>query len=114
MQALEHTHIKYRLPAIYRSCETSTPELKLVESLSSISLMVSAQDVRPSPLSLPGTLAVAQSKVAAKTGGAKYQWEIMRSMGLSDEQIKDFSSPAHWLTYFPPLAMVGSLHSLSL
>lgn len=50
-----------------------------------------------------------QSKVAAKTGGAKFQWEIMRSMGLSDEQIKDFASPAHWLTYFPPIAMVGAL-----
>ncbi|XP_063236573.1 leucine--tRNA ligase, cytoplasmic [Bacillus rossius redtenbacheri] len=46
-----------------------------------------------------------KSKAVAKAGGAKYQWEIMRSLGLSDDEIRKFASPHHWLEYFPPLAM---------
>lgn len=41
----------------------------------------------------------------AKTGTAKYQWQIMQSLGLADEEIKNFADPAHWLEYFPPLAI---------
>ena len=26
----------------------------------------------------------------AKTGGAKFQWEIMRSLGLKDDEIKEY------------------------
>lgn len=46
-----------------------------------------------------------QSKAVAKTGSAKYQWQIMQSLGLTDEEIKKFADPAHWLDYFPPLAI---------
>lgn len=46
-----------------------------------------------------------KSKVAAKTGGMKYQWQIMRSIGIADEEIGQFQDPQHWLTYFPPLAI---------
>uniref|UniRef100_A0ACD5VVK4 Uncharacterized protein n=1 Tax=Avena sativa TaxID=4498 RepID=A0ACD5VVK4_AVESA len=45
-----------------------------------------------------------KSKAAAKTGLQKFQWEIMRGFGLSDEEIAKFQDPSHWLTYFPPLA----------
>lgn len=45
-----------------------------------------------------------KSKAVAKTGAAKYQWQIMQSLGLADEDIKKFADPAHWLEYFPPLA----------
>ena len=45
-----------------------------------------------------------KSKVAAKGGGATYQWTIMKGLGLSDEEIKKFADPHHWLDYFPPLA----------
>ena len=31
-----------------------------------------------------------KSKVVAKTGGVKYQWEIMQNIGLSDEEIKKY------------------------
>ncbi len=41
----------------------------------------------------------------AKTGGAKYQWDIMRSLGFDDAQIVDFTDAAHWLAYFPPATM---------
>jgi len=44
------------------------------------------------------------SKVAAKTGGVKHQWHIMRMMGISDEEIPKFADPLYWLQYFPPYA----------
>ncbi|XP_030428570.1 leucine--tRNA ligase, cytoplasmic isoform X1 [Gopherus evgoodei] len=46
-----------------------------------------------------------KSKAAAKTGSCKYQWGIMKSLGLSDEEIVKFSEAEHWLDYFPPLAL---------
>lgn len=45
-----------------------------------------------------------KSKVKAKTGGLKYQWQIMSAMGFTDDEIKPFCDPMHWLTYFPPKA----------
>lgn len=46
-----------------------------------------------------------KSKAVAKAGGAKYQWQIMQSLGLNDEEIKKFADTDHWLDYFPPLAI---------
>ncbi|KEP61492.1 UNVERIFIED_CONTAM: leucyl-tRNA synthetase [Hammondia hammondi] len=45
-----------------------------------------------------------KSKVAAKTGNAKTQWEIMRGMGIPEAEIASFADAQHWLRYFPPLA----------
>ncbi|EER92418.1 hypothetical protein BDA96_01G434100 [Sorghum bicolor] len=45
-----------------------------------------------------------KSKATAKAGAQKYQWEIMKSFGLDDEEIARFQDPYHWLTHFPPLA----------
>ncbi|XP_033208531.1 leucine--tRNA ligase, cytoplasmic isoform X2 [Belonocnema kinseyi] len=46
-----------------------------------------------------------KSKAVAKAGGAKYQWQIMQSLGLADEEIKKFADENYWLDYFPPRAM---------
>ncbi|KAM3925797.1 leucine--tRNA ligase, cytoplasmic [Leptodactylus fuscus] len=46
-----------------------------------------------------------KSKAAAKSGSSKYQWGIMKSLGLTDEEIAGFSEAEHWLGYFPPLAL---------
>ncbi|XP_055972655.1 leucine--tRNA ligase, cytoplasmic isoform X1 [Sorex fumeus] len=46
-----------------------------------------------------------KSKAVAKAGSSKYQWCIMKSLGLSDEEIVKFSEAEHWLDYFPPLAI---------
>ncbi|KAB0363631.1 hypothetical protein FD754_007787 [Muntiacus muntjak] len=46
-----------------------------------------------------------KSKAAAKAGSSKYQWDIMKSLGLSDDEIVKFSEAEHWLEYFPPLAI---------
>ncbi|KAI0401808.1 leucyl-tRNA synthetase [Xylaria palmicola] len=44
-----------------------------------------------------------KSKAAAKTGKAKYQYEIMLSLGLPVEEIHKFADPSHWLHVFPQL-----------
>ncbi|WCJ19245.1 Leucine--tRNA ligase cytoplasmic [Euphorbia peplus] len=46
-----------------------------------------------------------KSKAASKAGGQMYQWEIMRSFGLSDCEISKFQDPYEWLRFFPPEAM---------
>ncbi|XP_058810679.1 leucine--tRNA ligase, cytoplasmic [Phymastichus coffea] len=46
-----------------------------------------------------------KSKAVAKAGTAKYQWQIMQSLGLIDEEIKNFANAEYWLDYFPPLAV---------
>jgi leucyl-tRNA synthetase len=51
------------------------------------------------------TFAPQHSKVAAKTGNITYQWQIMQSMGIPDDEIALFADPMHWLQYFPPAAM---------
>ncbi|KAG9456750.1 hypothetical protein H6P81_001258 [Aristolochia fimbriata] len=45
-----------------------------------------------------------RSKAVAKSGGDKFQWQIMQSFGLTDSEIAQFQDPYHWLSYFPPLA----------
>ncbi|CAJ0950198.1 unnamed protein product [Ranitomeya imitator] len=54
-----------------------------------------------------------KSKAAAKSGSSKYQWGIMKSLGLSDEEIVSFSEAEHWLGYFPHLT-VEDLKSMGL
>lgn len=51
------------------------------------------------------TAAKQHSKVAAKTGGAKYQWDIMRAMDIAEEDIPKFQEAEYWLHYFPPYAI---------
>lgn len=54
---------------------------------------------------LPDKFKGKKSKAVSKSGGQAYQWEIMRSFGLSDSEIAEFQDPYKWLHYFPPLAM---------
>lgn len=46
-----------------------------------------------------------KSKAVAKTGAGKYQWQIMQSLGLQDEEIRKFADTDYWLEYFPPRAI---------
>lgn len=41
----------------------------------------------------------------AKSGSSTFQWNIMRSLGLNDQDIARFANAEHWLEYFPPLAV---------
>ncbi|XP_047126079.1 leucine--tRNA ligase, cytoplasmic isoform X1 [Hydra vulgaris] len=54
-----------------------------------------------------------KSKVAAKTGGLTYQWQIMQALDIPDDLIKKFSDTDFWLEYFPPLA-IKDLKSMGL
>ncbi|KAL4195499.1 hypothetical protein AMTRI_Chr05g64990 [Amborella trichopoda] len=70
--------------------------------------MVEAQEPQgegDANLGAPDKFKSKKSKATSKSGGEKYQWEIMRSFGLSDSEIAEFRDPYHWLTYFPPLAI---------
>ncbi|KAL0234102.1 hypothetical protein PCE1_001140 [Barthelona sp. PCE] len=49
--------------------------------------------------------ASARAKLTAKFGTSKYQWQIMKKLGFSDEEIPAFADERHWLRYFPPHAM---------
>lgn len=42
-----------------------------------------------------------KSKAASKAGSFKYQWQIMQSLGLSNEEIISFLDSNFWLYYFP-------------
>ncbi|CAG5872080.1 unnamed protein product [Menidia menidia] len=46
-----------------------------------------------------------KSKAVAKAGTSSFQWDIMRSLGLNDQEIAKFANAEHWLEYFPPLAI---------
>ena len=50
-----------------------------------------------------------KGKIVAKSTGFKYQFQIMESIGVPRSEIKMFADPRHWLTYFPPLAIVSFL-----
>jgi len=50
----------------------------------------------------PGSFHSNKSKAVAKTGKAKTQWDIMRSIGIPDEDISKFTDADYWLEYFPP------------
>lgn len=44
-----------------------------------------------------------KSKAVAKSGSTKYQWQIMASLGLKEEEIVKFTDAKYWLTHFPQL-----------
>jgi leucyl-tRNA synthetase len=44
-----------------------------------------------------------KSKTAAKTVQAKYQFQIMLSLGIPKGEIYKFADANHWLSYFPPI-----------
>lgn len=47
-----------------------------------------------------------KAKAASKTDSSVvYQWQIMKSSNVPEGEIAQFADTAHWLTYFPPLAI---------
>jgi leucyl-tRNA synthetase len=44
-----------------------------------------------------------KGKAAAKVVKMKYQFQIMRALGIPLEEIHRFADPQHWLEFFPPL-----------
>ncbi|CDJ53270.1 hypothetical protein EBH_0055830 [Eimeria brunetti] len=50
----------------------------------------------------PTKFSSAKSKLVAKTGGMKTQWEIMAALGIPEDEIPRFADANYWLDYFPP------------
>ena len=44
-----------------------------------------------------------KGKAAAKTVKMKYQFQIMRALGIPNDQIHKFADAEYWLKYFPPI-----------
>ncbi|KAG8531134.1 uncharacterized protein KY384_004492 [Bacidia gigantensis] len=44
-----------------------------------------------------------KGKAAAKAVKMKYQFQIMRAIGIANAEIHEFSDAQYWLKYFPPL-----------
>ena len=44
-----------------------------------------------------------KSKAGAKTVKLKYQFQIMRALGIPNEEIHKFADAQYWLKYFPPI-----------
>lgn len=45
-----------------------------------------------------------KGKLAAKSTGLRYQFQIMELIGVPRDEIKKFADPAHWMEFFPPIA----------
>jgi len=50
-----------------------------------------------------------KGKLASKSTGLTYQFQIMESIGVPRSEIKKFADPYYWLTYFPPIAIVSPI-----
>lgn len=51
-----------------------------------------------------------KGKVASKSTGQKYQFQIMKSSGVPDDEIPKFADAKYWVYYFPKLAIVGIIN----
>ncbi|KAJ2773882.1 cytosolic leucyl tRNA synthetase, partial [Coemansia nantahalensis] len=52
-----------------------------------------------------GNFHSSKTKVAAKTGNKKYQFQIMQDQGMTNAEIAQFADTEHWLKYYPPIAI---------
>ncbi|KAI0063343.1 leucyl-tRNA synthetase [Artomyces pyxidatus] len=68
------------------------------------------EEVVPNP-SAPRADKGKKGKLAAKSTGHTYQFQIMESIGLPRSEIKKFADPYYWLTFFPPIA-IADHHAL--
>ena len=50
-----------------------------------------------------------KGKLMAKSTGLTYQFQILESIGVPRSEVKKFADPLHWLSHFPPIAIVSRL-----
>lgn len=63
--------------------------------------------VETSNFSAPRVDKAKKGKLAAKSTGHTYQFQIMESIDVPRSEIKKFADPYYWSTYFPPIAIVS-------
>ncbi|KAJ1935138.1 cytosolic leucyl tRNA synthetase, partial [Kickxella alabastrina] len=105
--------IKAAADKITRELEMFGPNFELPEEQTTednLSEEVSELSVGDAPSSGQNFRAK-KTKVAAKFGNVQYQFQIMRSQGLSNEEIAKFVDAEHWLEHYPPIA-INDLNSL--
>jgi leucyl-tRNA synthetase len=52
-----------------------------------------------------GSAAVPKKKVQLKTGNLLHQYDILRAVGVPEQEIPSFTDPRKWLMYWPPIGM---------
>lgn len=68
-----------------------------------VQISISATKFSKSACSLHFITICFQSKAVAKAGVSKFQWDIMKSLNMTDTEIVQFADANFWLDYFPPL-----------
>lgn len=71
----------------------------------SIEAKLAEVELEPKEIEIKDKSKSKKSKVASKSTGLRFQWQIMHSLGLKDEEIKSFAEPEHWIRYFSPAAI---------
>jgi leucyl-tRNA synthetase len=87
-------------PPKFPEDQVTADEVEEVEPVAA--LTADASKAKADPTQFKGK----KSKATAKKGTETRQWNIMKSLGFSDDEIPLFKDPLHWLKYFPPVAKV--------
>ena len=85
-----------RLTVVPASCQASATKLK--EEIEEFGNPPDFSKAAEAAATGPGA---GKSKVAMKTGGAARQWDILKMIGITEEEIPKFQDPDYWLQYFP-------------
>ncbi|CAB4487625.1 leucine-tRNA ligase [Rhizophagus irregularis] len=96
--------IKACADKLSREIEKFGPNFKLPEideGVKSLDLNSSSHD----PSGSSSKVMQKKGKVASKSTGQKYQFQIMKSSGVPDEEIPKFADAKYWVYYFPKLAI---------
>ena len=83
-------------PAAAASCQASATKLK--EEIEEFGNPPDFSKAAEAAATGPGA---GKSKVAMKTGGAARQWDILKMIGITEDEIPKFQDPDYWLQYFP-------------
>ncbi|KAJ1753954.1 cytosolic leucyl tRNA synthetase, partial [Coemansia sp. RSA 1591] len=92
--------IKAAADKIARELEMFGPEFAVPEELETQLSELSVDAPKAG-----GTFRGKKTKVAAKTGNKKYQFQIMQDQGMSNAEIAKFAHAEHWLEHYPPIAI---------
>lgn len=74
------------------------------EKLSTPTAPQNEKDLVGAPASSSDPSKAKKGKLAAKSTGLTYQFQIMELLGIPREEIKKFADPIYWTQYFPPIA----------
>ncbi|KAG6864507.1 hypothetical protein C0991_009022 [Blastosporella zonata] len=99
--------IKASADKIIREMELFGPEFERYEQVTAELAAAEAEkeEVEAAAVAVLDKSKAKKGKLAAKSTGHTYQFQIMESIGFSRAEIKKFADPYHWLTVFPPIAI---------